>query len=130
LTLSVGQYSQQPDFHIQFRYGNRTFNVLFEVDRATESIDSIADQSIRQKLLGYEAYQDMVWQTWKQNGEQGMRPYFKVAFLTTSTARSYHILALARDIARNRDRRLCYAATQAEFLAEADPARTRLPADR
>src|SRR5438105_3672691 len=84
LTQSVGQYSQQPDFHSQFRYGSRTFNVLFEVDRATESIDSFSDQSIRQKLLGYEAYQDMIWQAWKRSGEQGMRPYFKVAFLTTS----------------------------------------------
>src|SRR5436190_24227417 len=44
LTLNVGQYSQQPDFHVQFRYGSRTFNVLFEVDRATESIDSVSDQ--------------------------------------------------------------------------------------
>ena len=47
LTLSVGQYSQQPDFHVQLRYGSRMFNVVFEVDRATESLDSIADQSLR-----------------------------------------------------------------------------------
>src|SRR4029078_6115414 len=103
--------------------GRRMLNVFFEIDQATESVDSAADQSIRQKLLGYEAYQDMVWQGWKQSGGQGMRPYFKIAFLTTSTPRSYHVLALAGTVARNRDRRLCYAATQEEFLAEDDSIR-------
>lgn len=126
LTLSVGPYAQQPDFHAQFRQAGKTFNVLFELDRGNESVDSPADQSIRRKLLSYEAYQDMVWQDWKRGGERGGRPYFKVAFLTPSAARAYHILALARTIARNPHRRLCYAVSQDEYLASIDVVREPL----
>lgn len=120
LVLSVGQYSQQPDFHVQLLHGGKTFNVLFELDRSTESLDSATDQSIRQKILGYEAYQDLVWHGWKQSGEQGSRPYFRVAFLTPSAPRAYHILSLARTLARNPDRHLVYATTRDEFLATDD----------
>lgn len=126
LTLEVGSYAQQPDFHAQFSQAGKTFNVLFELDRSTESVDSSADQSIRQKVLGYEAFQDMVWQNWKREGESGPRPYFKVAFLTPSPVRAYHILALAKTLARNPDRHLCFAATQAEYLASTDAVREPL----
>ena len=119
LTLTAGPYSQQPDCHFQLAAGGKTFNILFEIDRSTESVDSQADQSIRQKILGYEAYQDMVWEQWKQGGRQGTRPYFKVAFLTPSNERAYHILTLARGMARNQGRRLCYAATYDAYLAAA-----------
>lgn len=129
LTLEVGSHAQQPDFHVQFWQAGRMFNVLFELDRGTESVDSAADQSIRQKILGYEAYQDMVWQDWKRGGERGPRPYFKVAFLTPTATRAYHILALAQRLARNPDRRLCYAAAQDEYLAATDAARQPLFVD-
>ncbi len=129
LTLDAGSHSQQPDFHIQFCQAGKTFNVLVELDRGTESVDSADDQSIRQKILGYEAYQDLVWLDWKQAGERGPRPYFKVAFLTSSTSRAYHILAVAGALARNPDRRLCYAAATAEYLASADAVREPLFVD-
>jgi hypothetical protein len=126
LTLQAGSHIQQPDFHIQLHQAGKTFNVLVELDRGTESVDSPAGQSIRQKILGYEAYQDLVWLDWKQAGERGQRPYFKVAFLTSSTARAYHILALAKTLARNGDRQLCYAVSLDEYLACPDAVRAPL----
>lgn len=126
LTLEVGLFVQQPDCHIQLHCGGKTFNVLFEIDRSTESVDSHVQQSIRQKILGYEAYQDMVSSQWKAAGEQGPRPYFKVAFLTRSVERAYHLLSLARQLARNPDRRLVYAATHDSYLAEPEAARAPL----
>jgi len=118
LTLSAGAYLQQPDCHFQFEQGGRFFNVLFEVDNATEPIDSTRANSIKTKLLGYEAYQDWVWDNWKRDGRQGPRPYFRVAFLTRGAQRASHILWLARQYARNKDRRLCYAATQDTYLSD------------
>lgn len=119
LVLEIGHHRTSPDCHMQFTTSGKTFNILFEIDRSTESLDSAAVNSIRNKILAYEAYQDWAWQGWKQAGERGPRPYFRVAFLTASVERAYHILALARDCAGNKDRRLCYAATLDSFLAEA-----------
>lgn len=118
LTLEVGEYRQQPDCHFQFEYGDRHFNVLFEVDNATEPIDSHRENSIRTKVLGYEAYQEWVLENWKQNGNQGPRPQFRVVFLTRGAERASHILWFAGQCARHRERRLCYAATQDEYLGE------------
>jgi hypothetical protein len=126
LTLSAGQYTQQPDCHLQFRTGGKTFNVLFELDRSTESVDSYSQQSIRQKILGYEEYQDFVWHQWKRGEGQPPRPYFRVAFLTLSIERAYHILALARDLAGNPRRRLCYATPLDSYLASSDAVREPL----
>lgn len=126
LTLAAGQFNQQPDCHFQFCSGGKMFNVLFEIDRSTESVDSNAEQAIRQKILGYEAYQDMVMEQWRLGGGQGTRPLFRVAFLTVSVERAYHILSLAKELAQNSDRRLCYAATQDSFLATEDAIREPL----
>ncbi len=118
LTLAVGEYCQQPDCHFQFQTGGRSFNVLFEIDNATEPLDSLREQSLRSKLLGYELYQDWVLNCWKHEGCQGARPRFRVVVLTTGAERARHILWLARRCARNPQRRLCYTATQDAFLAE------------
>ncbi|MEX1027005.1 MAG: replication-relaxation family protein [Candidatus Paceibacterota bacterium] len=118
LTLQVGEYRQQPDFHLQLGYAGRTFNLVFEIDNATEPLDSHREQSIRTKILGYETYQDWVLRLWNESGEEGPRPSFRVAFLTTSAERANHILWLARELARNKDRRLVYASTQDAFLGE------------
>lgn len=123
LTLTARPHEERPDCAFQFEMGGRTFNVLFEIDNSSEPVDAAAHQSIRQKLVGYEAYQDAVWQTWKTQGLRGRRPNFRVAFLTRTIDRAHHILALAGKLARNRERRLCYAATQDSFLAEADALR-------
>ena len=118
LTLAIGEHRQQPDFHVQLGSAGRTFNLVFEIDNATEPLDSHREQSIRTKILGYETYQDWVLQSWKDSGEQGPRPSFRVVFLTTGTGRANHILWLSHDLARNKDRRLVYAMTQDVYLGE------------
>jgi hypothetical protein len=118
LTLQIGEHRQQPDFHVQLGHAGRVFNIVFEVDNATEPIDSQREQSIRTKIVGYETYQDWVMRLWKDSGEQGIRPAFRVVFLTTGIDRVNHMLWLARELARNRDRRLVYATTQDVFLGE------------
>lgn len=118
LTLAAGEYRQQPDCHFQFESQGKFFNVLFEVDNATEPLDSLREQSLRTKLLGYECYQDSVLQGWRAQESREMRPAFRVVVLTKGAERARHILWLAQACARNPDRRLCYAATQDGFLAE------------
>jgi hypothetical protein len=118
LTLAVGEYRQQPDLHFQFDSGGKVFNVLFEIDMATEPLDSAREQSIRSKLLGYELYQDWTLRNWNFGGRKGDRPAFRVLILTKGTERMRHLLWLARACARNPDRRLCYASTQELFLSE------------
>jgi len=116
LTLGVEEYRQQPDCHFQLGHGGRVFNLLFEIDNATEPLDSLREQSIRSKLLGYESYQDWVLRVWRDHGRQEPRPAFRVVFLTRGVNRANHMLWLARQCARNKDRRLVYAATQDAYL--------------
>jgi hypothetical protein len=123
LLLETGSHRVTPDCHVQFYSGGKLFNVLVELDRSTESLDSNTATSIRTKLLAYEAYQDYVSALWKQAGKRGPRSSFRVAFLTATVERAYHILALARSCASNPDRRLCYAAAVESFLGEPDAVR-------
>lgn len=118
LMLAAGEYRQLPDCHFQFESGGQYFNVLFEVDNATEPLDSLREQSLRTKLLGYECYQDSVLHGWRAHGSGGPRPIFRIVVLTTGAERARHILWLARTCARNPDRHLCYATTQDNYLAE------------
>jgi hypothetical protein len=66
--------------------------------------------------LGYESYQDWVLRVWRDHGRQEPRPAFRVVFLTRGVNRANHMLWLARQCARNKDRRLVYAATQDAYL--------------
>jgi hypothetical protein len=125
LTFAVGEKQLQPDCFFQFTADGRQFNVAFEIDFSTESIDSPSYRSIRQKLELYDAYQAHLLNAWLQNGKRWERPRFRVAFLTRTTERAYNILALAANITANPSRRLVYAATQASYLA--DPLNIRLP---
>lgn len=126
LVVDIGFSRQAPDCFFQFQSGGKTFNVLFEVDNGTEPLTTNRIQSIRSKITTYEAYQDAVRYDWKRAAEFGTRPRFRVAFLTKSADRANHILWLARETARNPDRRLCYAATQDTYLAESDALRAPL----
>jgi hypothetical protein len=118
LVLEIGEYRQQPDFHVQLGFAGRTFNFVFEIDNATEPLDSRREQSIRTKITGYEAYQEWVLRLWDSSGREGPRPAFRVVFLTTGGERALHILSLARELSRDRNRRLVYAATQDVYLGE------------
>ena len=120
LTLQVGEYRQQPDFHLQLAFAGGWFNLVFEIDNATEPLDSQRERSIRTKILGYETYQDWVLRLWSESGRTDVRPGFRVVFLTTGSDRANHFLWLARELARNPDRRLVYAATQDSFLGTHD----------
>lgn len=124
LVLTIGQYSQYPDCHFQFEANGKVFNVLFEIDNNTEPLESNRVQSLKAKLLGYEAYQDCVLKAWKDSGCIGIEPRFRVVVITRSQTRARHILWLARQCARNPVRRLCLAGTQSEFLNAANPLTT------
>jgi Replication-relaxation len=121
LTLEAGEYRQQPDCHFQLEFAGMYFNLLFEIDNATEPLDSRREQSIRTKILGYETYQDWVLRVWKDNGRPGKRPSFRVIFLTKGAERANHILWLAHSLAHNKDRNLVYASTQDQYLGSATP---------
>lgn len=126
LALETGESKQIPDCHFGLEYAGRYFNILFELDLSTEPLSSERLQSLQTKIRGYEAYQQAVWETWKKAGGVGSRPYFRVVFLTRHAERATHILWLARQNALNPSRRLCYAGTQAAFLAEEDALREPL----
>lgn len=116
--LGVASHTFYPDCFFQFALASKQFNNYFEIDQSTESIDSNAEQSIRTKLLNYEAYQDSLIMWWKGQAKTRSRPLFRAVFLTRSQERAYHILWLAQTCARNADRLLVYAATQDAFLTE------------
>ena len=116
--LNTGRQKYRPDCFFQFTQSGKSFNVYFEIDQSTEPLNSRAEQSIRTKLIHYEACQDAFIAWWKGQSQPGPRPFFRVVFLTRSWERAYHILWLARECARNPDRHLAYAATQDSLLAE------------
>ena len=118
LVLEIGEYRQVPDFHFQLSKAGKVFNLVFEIDNATEPIDSMREQSIRTKILGYEMYQNWVLSLWSQSGRCGPRPSFRVIFLTIGVERANHILWFANERANNLDRRLIYATTQDNYLSE------------
>lgn len=123
LELASGNQRQVPDCHFRFAYSGRHFHALFEIDNSTEPLDSFSHQSIKNKLLGYDAYQDGLLSGWAKSGRKAIRPAFRVVFLTKTQDRADHILSLAATLVRNRDRRLFYAATQDAFLSDRDALR-------
>ena len=123
LILEAASQSLSPDCHFQLKHGERVFQLLFEIDNSTESIDSFSHQSIKNKVLGYDTYQDGILTTWAKSGRSGTRPAFRVVFLTKSQERAEHILSLAHELANNRDRRLIVAGLQSDFLTERDALR-------
>lgn len=124
LTITAGEAQVQPDFFIRMRHGGKPFNVAFEVDQSQESVDSPARNSIRQKIETYDACQGSLLTAWFASGRAWETPRFRVAFLTRSVERAYHILALANQIAARPERRLIYAATQDTYLGSPDPIRS------
>jgi len=121
LTFPVGAEQVQPDCFFRFTTGGRAFNLAFEIDQSTETVESPRDTSLKHRLELYDAYQDLLLQSWLAGGRTGERPRFRVVLLTVSVARAYHLLAVAARITRNPHRRLIYAATQASYLGDAAP---------
>jgi hypothetical protein len=126
LTFTVGKASVQPDCFLRLSYGGKPFNAAFEIDQSTESLDSTAGNSVRTKLRIYDIYQETFLADWQDAGKAWERPPFRVAFLTRSIDRAYHILALARDLAAVKNRHLVLAATHECYVADSDPVRSPL----
>lgn len=124
LTFTAGSDHGQPDCFVRFEFGGKPFNVAFEIDQGTESLNSGAENSIRSKLRIYDAYQETLLSEWLASGKSWERPRFRLAFLTTSIDRVHHILSTAAQTTTNGKRRLVLAATQDCYLSEADPLRS------
>ncbi len=127
--IEVASQKLSPDCFCQFSLSGKQFNVYFEIDQSTESVDSRAEQSIREKLVRYEAYQDSLVAWHNAQTASVSWPYFRVVFLTRSVERANHILWLARECARNANRHLVYAATQNAYLTEPRALQTPLFVD-
>jgi hypothetical protein len=121
LVFQVGDKQVQPDCFLRLAAQGRVFNLAFEVDNATASLDSHVPSSIRSKLTVYHAYQEQVLSQWLAGGKRWERPRFRVVFLTPSAERASHILSLAADTSPHPRRRLVYAATFDAFVTDADP---------
>jgi hypothetical protein len=121
LEFRVGEDRVYPDCFFRLKSGERCFNLAFEIDNSTESIDSRALTSITHKLSVYHAYQHQLLVQWLAAGKAWERPRFRVVFLTQSVARAYHILAVAAASTAHPSRRVVYAATHQDFVADADP---------
>ena len=121
LTFAAGNDQVQPDCFCRLTASGRTFNLAFEIDESTESLDSHAVNSVRKKLVTYHGYQDMILSQWLKQGKRWERPRLRVVFLTRTVERAYHILALAAETNRHLSRRLVYAATQDTFVSDPDP---------
>ena len=66
------------------RVGGRVFNHLVEIDMGTASLDAAAANSIKNKILTYEAYYDMAWDAWRRGGKGGQPPRLRALFITSS----------------------------------------------
>jgi hypothetical protein len=121
LTFTAGDRQVQPDCFFRLAAGGRTFNLAFEIDNSTASIDSHAVNSICHKLSVYHAYQELMLAQWHAGGQKWERPRFRVVFLTPSVERAYHILAYAADMAPNTGRKLVYATTHEDFITADHP---------
>jgi hypothetical protein len=121
LTFAVGNDEVQPDCFFRLAAAGRFFNLAFEVDQSTESVDSAAVSSIRRKLLTYHAYQEFVLEQWRTSGKSWEKPRLRVVFLTRTIQRAHHILSVARETNPTPIRRLVYAATQASYISDSDP---------
>jgi hypothetical protein len=121
LAFAVGNGEIRPDCFFRLSSGGRYFNLAFEIDQSTESVDSAAVSSIRSKLLAYHAYQEFVLEQWRSVGKAWEKPRLRVVFLTRTVERAYHILSLARETNPTPRRRLVYAAMQASYVSDPDP---------
>ena len=121
LVFRAGDRQVQPDCFFRLTTAGRSFNLAFEIDNSTASVDAHAMNSIRQKLMTYQAYQDMLLSQWLASGKKWERPRFRVVFLTQSIERAYHILAFAADATPNKSRRFVYAAAHENYVTDDRP---------
>ncbi len=111
----------KPDFSAVFAHSGRTFNIFCERDRHTEPIDSLARNSIRNKILTYERYCDLLYARWRTGHiPSRARPRIRVPFFTDTMERAEHILYAASQLVRDPRRLLVYATTMDTYLSNND----------
>jgi len=114
LTLTARNRSVQPDHFFQLAASGSVFNMLFEIDRQSETLDGHRVKAWRQRILTYQAYQEKLLAHHRKERLRRLR----VIFLTISMQHAYNFLALARDLAANPRRLLFYASTIDTYLSE------------
>ena len=80
LTFTAGNAHVQPDGFFRLLAEGRYFNLAFEIDNSTASVDSPAANSILQKLTTYDAYQELVLSVWRRGDKRGEKPRIRVVF--------------------------------------------------
>ena len=129
LVLSLGDEVLKPDFQMTLQSATGgLFKFLIELDNSTEPLDSTDPkrESIRRKISFYERFQDHWLARWKHDGREGFPPRFRVLFCTRSAVRVRDMMAVAAAQAKWKNRRLCYATTIQEFLADPDAVRSAI----
>lgn len=121
LALPVGGAEIRPDCFVRLAGPGRTLSFAFEIDTGQESVDSPAANALRRKLTLYHAYQNGALAGWAAAGKAWEEPRFRAIFLTSSVARAYHVLSLARTLQTHPARRLVYTAPLSTFITEPDP---------
>ncbi len=119
-TIAAPPHRTKPDFSVVFGHSGMRFNTFWERDRHTESIDSPAANSVRNKILAYEAYYDLLIERWRRGDFPGRRPRLRVPFWTDTMERAEHILHTASQLARDPRRLLVYATTLDAFINDTD----------
>ncbi len=119
-TIEAPPLNTKPDFSAVFAHSGMAFNTFWERDRHTESIDSLTPNSVRNKLLTYERYYDLLISRWRAGHFPGPRPRIRVLFWTDTMERAEHILYAALQLAHNPRRLLVYATTMDTFLNNDD----------
>ena len=99
--------------------GRARFCRRLELDNGTEPVFSLEQrESIRRKIAFHERLQNKML----PNRFDVSRRY-RLLFFTQTWERAYNILSLAAELANNKDRRLCYATTVADYVGENDALR-------
>lgn len=119
-SIVAGPHRMKPDFSVVFGHSGMRFNTFWERDRHTESIDSPAKNSVRNKIIAYETYYNLLADRWRRGDIPGRRPRLRVPFFTDTMERAEHILCTASQLARNPKRLLVYATTLDCFLNDDD----------
>jgi len=115
LKLEANGFTMYPDCGFQLLTPTgRTYNFVVELDNGTERIRTRQDtESIERKIRGYDAHQS-------QFAASDPNRYLVLFITTRSDQRLQHILALADQLMKNRERTVFVGALQ-DSLEEGDP---------
>jgi len=120
LQLVASGYTLEPDHFFRLDASGLCFNLLFEVDRNTETLSGVSQKAWSRRIVGYRAYQDKLL----AGNRHDRTRRFRVVFLSISMEHVYNFLALVTALLPRGPRRVLYVATTiAEYLRAKDPLR-------